>query len=145
MKIEILYLDKFKFEFEEKLFTIYLERLKKISKNQFSQVNALKISHKKLSERLLRNRKNEIIIILDERGDNLTTHGFKDLILKSGTMDKVFIIGSTDGFDKNILKISDRVISLSRMTLTHSFAAIILLEQIYRSVTIEVNHPYHRN
>ena len=145
MKIEILYLDKFKFEFEEKLFTIYLERLKKISKNQFSQINAFKISHKKLSERLLRNRKNEIIIILDERGDNLTTHGFKDLILKSETRDKVFIIGSTDGFDKNILKMSDRVISLSRMTLTHSFAAIILLEQIYRSVTIEVNHPYHRN
>ena len=145
MKIEILYLDKFKFEFEEKLFTIYLERLKKISKNQFSQINTLKISHKKLSERLLRNRKNEIIIILDERGDNLTTHGFKDLILKSETRDKVFIIGSTDGFDKNILKMSDRVISLSRMTLTHSFAAIILLEQIYRSVTIEVNHPYHRN
>ena len=145
MKIEILYLDKFKFEFEEKLFTIYLERLKKISKNQFSQINTLKISHKKLSERLLHNRKNEIIIILDERGDNLTTHGFKDLILKSETRDKVFIIGSTDGFDKNILKMSDRVISLSRMTLTHSFAAIILLEQIYRSVTIEVNHPYHRN
>ena len=47
MKIEILYLDKFKFEFEEKLFTIYLERLKKISKNQFSQINTLKISHKK--------------------------------------------------------------------------------------------------
>ena len=66
MKIEILYLDKFKFEFEEKLFTIYLERLKKISKNQFSQINTLKISHKKLSERLLHNRKNEIIIILDE-------------------------------------------------------------------------------
>ena len=63
MKIEILYLDKFKFEFEEKLFTIYLERLKKISKNQFSQINTLKISHKKLSERLLHNRKNEIIII----------------------------------------------------------------------------------
>ena len=77
MKMEILYLDKFKFEFEEKLFTIYLERLKKISKNQFSQINTLKISDKKLSERLLRNRKNEIIIILDERGDNLTTHGFK--------------------------------------------------------------------
>ena len=95
MKIEILYLDKFKFEFEEKLFTIYLERLVKISKNQFSQINAFKISRKKLSERLLRNRKNEIIIILDERGDNLTTHGFKDLILKSGTRDKVFIIGST--------------------------------------------------
>ena len=65
MKIEILYLDKFKFEFEEKLFTIYLERLKKISKNQFSQINTLKINHKKLSERLLRNRMNQIIIILD--------------------------------------------------------------------------------
>ena len=53
MKIEILYLDKFKCEFVEKLFTIYLERLVKISKNQFSQINAFKISHKKLSERLL--------------------------------------------------------------------------------------------
>ena len=44
MKIEILYLDKFKFEFEEKLFTIYLERLKKISKKQLKEIAEKKMA-----------------------------------------------------------------------------------------------------
>jgi len=55
-----------------------------------------------------------------------------------------FIVGSTDGIQKGILEKSNKVISLSKMTLTHSFALIILLEQIYRSATIVSNHPYHR-
>jgi Uncharacterized conserved protein len=55
-----------------------------------------------------------------------------------------FIVGSTDGIQKDILEKSNKVISLSKMTLTHSFALIILLEQIYRSATIVSNHPYHR-
>ena len=42
------------------------------------------------------------------------------------------------------MNLSNKQISLSKMTLTHSFAAIILLEQIYRSATIKINHPYHR-
>ena len=42
------------------------------------------------------------------------------------------------------LEYADLALSLGKMTFTHSFALIILLEQIYRSATIVSNHPYHR-
>ena len=64
------------------------------------------------------------------------------LIFKS-VVDTYLKTGAPSG-SETILKKADVVISLSKMTLTHSFAAIILSEQIYRSLTIKIGHPYHR-
>ena len=80
----------------------------------------------------------------NEKGEQLKTHQLKDLIFNTQSKTITFMIGGTDGFSEQFLKKGNMVMSLSRMTLTHSFAAIILLEQIYRSVTIKINHPYHR-
>ena len=87
---------------------------------------------------------NNYVILLDEKGEQLKTHQLKDLIFNTQSKTITFMIGGTDGFSEQFLKKGNMVMSLSRMTLTHSFAAIILLEQIYRSVTIKINHPYHR-
>ena len=48
-------------------------------------------------------------------------------------------------FSDIMKKKADLLLSISPMTLTHSFATIILLEQIYRAITIKINHPYHKN
>ena len=69
---------------------------------------------------------------------------FKNLLFGTSFSKILFVLGGTDGFSEEIINLSNKQISLSKMTLTHSFAAIILLEQIYRSVTIKINHPYHR-
>ena len=87
---------------------------------------------------------NTYIIILEEKGENLNTEQFKDLIFSSSSKKIIFLIGGTNGFQKNVLEKADLTISLSKMTLTHSFAAIILSEQIYRSATMKLGHPYHR-
>lgn len=57
----------------------------------------------------------------------------------------VFFIGGPDGFKKEILSQSDKVISFGRVTWPHMLLRIMLLEQLYRAVTIIKNHPYHRN
>ena len=85
-----------------------------------------------------------IIKILEENGKNLNTEQFKDIIFNSSAKKIIFLIGGTNGFKKDVLEKADLTISLSKMTLTHSFAAILLSEQIYRSVTIKIGHPYHR-
>ncbi len=144
MIIELLYQDKFKFSFEKDLFNKYSERLENLSKQSIVHFTQKRVSEKKMIEELDKKNNNTYIIILEEKGENLNTEQFKDLIFSSSSKKIIFLIGGTNGFQKNVLEKADLTISLSKMTLTHSFAAIILSEQIYRSATMKLGHPYHR-
>jgi 23S rRNA (pseudouridine1915-N3)-methyltransferase len=142
--IELLYQDKFKFNFEEDLFNKYSERLENISKQSIVHFTQRRVSEKKMLDEIDKKKSSTYIIILEENGKNLNTEQFKDIIFNSYAKKIIFLIGGTNGFKKNVLEKADLTISLSKMTLTHSFAAILLSEQIYRSVTIKIGHPYHR-
>tara|TARA_X000000368_G_scaffold205126_1_gene161877 strand:+ start:1873 stop:2310 length:438 start_codon:yes stop_codon:yes gene_type:complete len=142
--IELLYQDKFKFKFEEDLFNKYTERLENISKQSIVHFTQRRVSEKKMLDEIDKKKSSTYIIILEENGKNLNTEQFKDIIFNSSAKKIIFLIGGTNGFKKNVLEKADITISLSNMTLTHSFAAILLSEQIYRSVTIKIGHPYHR-
>ena len=144
MIIELLYQDKFKFNFEKDLFNKYSERLENISKQSIVHFTQRRVSEKKKLDEINKKNSSTYIIILEENGKNLNTEKFKDLIFNSPAKKIIFLIGGTNGFKKDIIEKADLTISLSKMTLTHSFAAIILSEQIYRSVTIKIGHPYHR-
>ena len=144
MIIELLYQDKFKFNFEEDLFNKYSERLENISKQYIVHFTQRRVSEKKMLDEIDKKKSSTYIIILEENGKNLNTEQFKDIIFNSYAKKIIFLIGGTNGFKKDVLKKADITISLSNMTLTHSFAAILLSEQIYRSVTIKIGHPYHR-
>ena len=144
MIIELLYQDKFKFKFEEDLFNKYTERLENISKQSIVHFTQRRVSEKKMLDEIDKKKSSTYIIILEENGKNLNTEQFKDIIFNSSAKKFIFLIGGTNGFKKNVLEKADITISLSNMTLTHSFAAILLSEQIYRSVTIKIGHPYHR-
>ncbi|MGM0595855.1 MAG: 23S rRNA (pseudouridine(1915)-N(3))-methyltransferase RlmH [Myxococcota bacterium] len=56
--------------------------------------------------------------------------------------DVVFIIGGAYGFEKKLLARSNRKISLSPLTFPHRMARLILIEQIYRALTILEGEPY---
>ena len=144
MIIELLYQDKFKFKFEEDLFNKYTERLENISKQSIVHFTQRRVSEKKMLDEIDKKKSSTYIIILEENGKNLNTEQFKDISFNSSAKKIIFLIGGTNGFKKNVLEKADITISLSNMTLTHSFAAILLSEQIYRSVTIKIGHPYHR-
>lgn len=85
-------------------------------------------------------------IILDVLGQQVKSEDFS-LIFKNQMMlgrDVDIIIGGAFGLDDSVIKNADIVLSLSKMTLPHQLAQLILLEQIYRSQTILENHPYHK-
>lgn len=87
-------------------------------------------------------------LVLDERGKPFTSEGFSQLLqrhLDQGTQDLAFLIGGPDGHGAGTRKQAGQLISLSEMTWPHRLVRIMLLEQIYRAVTIMVNHPYHRS
>jgi len=84
--------------------------------------------------------------ILDKNGIMLTSEELAEKIKSFLNFQKDlrinFIIGGIFGLSENI-KNSGILISLSRLTFTHEFSLLILLEQIYRSFKIIKNEPYH--
>ncbi len=87
------------------------------------------------------------LIILDERGSTLSSEGFAKLLsqhLERGTSDVALLIGGPDGHDPAFRKTAATTIALGSMTWPHRLVRIMILEQIYRAITIMLNHPYHR-
>ena len=86
------------------------------------------------------------VIALDEKGKSVQTKqlaGFLDE-LQMQTMSLAFVIGGPDGLSQRVLDHANSVWSLSGMTFPHALARVILVEQIYRALMINSNHPYHR-
>lgn len=91
---------------------------------------------------------NSYTILLDESGTEYTSVGFSVLMQKhmtSGMKELVFIIVGAYGVDRSVSERAGSVISLSKMTFTHQFVRLILAEQLYRSMTILKNEPYHNS
>jgi 23S rRNA (pseudouridine1915-N3)-methyltransferase len=84
--------------------------------------------------------RNARVVALDERGKDLTTRQFAEL-LKSET---AFVIGGADGLPEKVKSAAGLVLRLSSLTLPHALAQVLLLEQIYRAASILTGHPYHR-
>ena len=146
MNIDLIYQDKFKFDYEKKLFEKYKNRIKSLKEKRIlNNFKEAQCSNKKINEILKNKKKSDMFISLDETGKTITSIEFSNLIFNNHFKKIVFFIGGTDGLTGTTLDKSDQILSLSKMPFTHSFAAIILLEQIYRSATIKINHPYHRS
>lgn len=100
------------------------------------------------AERLMRaTAKADLRIALDERGKALSSDAFATLIGRKrddGTATLAFLVGGPDGHGKAVRDAADLTLSLGPMTLPHGFARVVLVEQIYRAVTILSGHPYHR-
>jgi 23S rRNA (pseudouridine1915-N3)-methyltransferase len=92
---------------------------------------------KKLSERIPKQTR---LVVLDERGKDLTTREFAMLLAQPTS----FIIGPADGLDAQIRRQASVLLRLSALTLPHALAQVVLCEQIYRAATLLTGHPYHR-
>lgn len=91
-------------------------------------------------------RKDGPSILLDERGTQLTTNELSQWVERwreQGTRTATFIIGDAHGFNDTDRERADHVLALSRLTLPHRLAHVLMCEQLYRVATILHGHPYH--
>ena len=86
-------------------------------------------------------------IVLDERGKEL---GSVDLAKRLGTWagegrsEIAFVIGGPGGLDPALAQAARERWSLSKLTLPHRLARLLLAEQLYRACTILRGEPYHK-
>jgi 23S rRNA (pseudouridine1915-N3)-methyltransferase len=92
-------------------------------------------------------KKDNLNVFLDGKGENINSVDISKIISKNSfdSKDLVFFIGGPDGFDEKIIKAANKIISFGKVTWPHKLIRIMLLEQLYRGITILNKHPYHRN
>ncbi|MDC3084037.1 23S rRNA (pseudouridine(1915)-N(3))-methyltransferase RlmH [Prochlorococcus sp. AH-716-N14] len=89
-------------------------------------------------------RVNNIIICLTEEGQSFNSIELTSLLLNFKNKKINFLIGDADGIPSDIKDKSNLLLSLSPLTFPHELARLILIEQIYRAISISSNSPYHR-
>ena len=88
-----------------------------------------------------------VVVILDERGENLTSAalaGRMQAWQSAGKTAVAFILGGADGLAPSLRDKADMTVAFGAATWPHQLARIMLLEQLYRAITILAGHPYHR-
>lgn len=89
-----------------------------------------------------------ILVVLDEKGKQLSSEGLADLIglyANKSAKNVVFLIGGAYGVDDTIIKRADYLWGLSKLVFPHQLVRLILAEQVYRACTINRNEKYHHS
>jgi 23S rRNA (pseudouridine1915-N3)-methyltransferase len=88
----------------------------------------------------------ERLVALDERGEQPTSVELARRVARwqERGQDVALVIGGADGLAPAVLERAQERLSLSRMTLPHRLARVVLVEQLYRAVTILRGEPYHK-
>jgi 23S rRNA (pseudouridine1915-N3)-methyltransferase len=88
-----------------------------------------------------------VLVALDERGDNIDSATFARHLSRwrdEQAANTIFIIGGADGLSPDLRRKAKLTLAFGSATWPHQMVRIMLLEQLYRAVTILAGHPYHR-
>ena len=144
MKLTFIFLGKKKLESYDLLMNKYCKRISSFINSEvlfINEKNNLKLE-KKISNLI---KAQDLLIVLDEHGTLMNSKEYALFLNKK--MKKVntifFLVGASYGLPSSIINQANFKISLSKMTLPHLIARLVLVEQTYRALTILNNHPYH--
>ncbi len=89
---------------------------------------------------------NAYLIALDQRGTSFSSEKLAEHFghLQHVTSHLCFVIGGPEGLPQSCLNKCNERWSLSKLTLPHPLARVVLLEALYRAWSILNNHPYHK-
>jgi 23S rRNA (pseudouridine1915-N3)-methyltransferase len=86
----------------------------------------------------------EQLVVMAEEGQTFDSQAFAERLEGSGSERLVFVIGGAEGIDPALKARASWKLSLSPMTFPHELARLLLLEQLYRALTIQQGGPYHK-
>ena len=155
MEIKLIVVGKTKNHELINLISNYVKRINFFNKFQIIEVNSIKTKKNNENEIkriegeniLKKIKNNDLLFLLDEKGENYNSRKFADFLKiklkESKTI--IFVIGGAFGFSKEVYAKSNGLISLSKMTFSHQIIRLFFTEQLYRAFTILNNHPYHND
>jgi len=153
MKINVIIVDK---KSKDNLYAGLIEHYKKIAK-PFAKVEVIEVFDKEIAKAqdispvaaqksytkaLDKFMHSGINIALDPSSKEVDSHGFAKLLKDS--MQINFFIGGAYGLESDFLHKCNNAVSFGKITLSHKLVKVVLLEQIFRGLTINHNHPYHK-
>ena len=86
----------------------------------------------------------EQLVVMAEEGQTFDSQAFAERLEGSGSERLVFVIGGAEGIDPALKARASWKLSLSPMTFPHELARLLLVEQLYRALSIQQGGPYHK-
>lgn len=144
--IKILCVGKIKENYLKDMINDYVKRISKYMLVSIVELKDNPIHEKEIASLSAAIKRSDYNIALDLKGEKLNSEEFAKVIEKTLIINSniTFIIGPSDGLNKEILDKCSKVISFSDLTFPHGLFRGILLEQIYRAFKIINNETYHK-
>ncbi len=155
MKLRFIWIGKTKRAAMKELIADYLERTRRFTRVDLVELrdrndaaeDARLTMESEAKEILSRIESDPVVVALDERGRELDSIKLAEFMEKhrlAGTKQITFVLGGHCGLSDAVRKRADFALALSRMTLPHEMARVVLIEQIYRAFTIIHDLPYQK-
>ena len=142
MKIKILTVGKVREKIYRNRIQEYIKWISKYSKIEI--INLKDACNKNLKKNLIKYLNSDsFTICLSAEGEQKTSEQFSEFLYEQNK-EVIFIIGSSNGHPDFVQKLSNKVISLSKMTFLHEMSLLILSEQIFRAIAIKHGKKYHK-
>jgi 23S rRNA (pseudouridine1915-N3)-methyltransferase len=153
MKINVIIIDK---KGKDQLYAPLIEHYRKIAK-PFAKVEVIELFDKEIAKAqdispqsaqnayakaMEKYLHGGINIALDPSSKEVDSFEFASLLKDSMVVN--FYIGGAYGFSRDFLIKCNKAVSFGKITLSHKLVKVVLLEQIFRGLTINHNHPYHK-
>jgi len=131
----------------------YAERLRRYADVEMLELPAAKgalppadARRREAQALLAKVRDDSWLVALDERGTLLDSVEMSRLVAtaRDAGRELVFCIGGDEGLDPSVRERAWKVVALSRMTLPHRLARLVLVEQLYRAFSLLRGEPYHK-
>jgi len=111
---------------------------KSIAKAQESSADLAKQEYEKAFAPYL----NGYSVVLDPNAKEVDSIEFSKIFQRNANVN--FFIGGAYGLGQKFVKSANLSVSFGKITISHKLIKVLLLEQIYRGLTIINNHPYHK-
>lgn len=146
MKCVILSVGKQKDGITDEVISTYTTRILRYIPMEWAYIAHESTKDKEGEKILAYLKKEDYVILLDEKGSNLTSEGFAELIenrMVDGVKRVVFIIGGAYGVTQEVFTRANYTWKLSTLVFPHMLVRAILTEQLYRAFTIIKGEKYH--
>lgn len=145
MKLHLITIGEPKLTYARQGWDEYYTRLTRYHKPRVTRLNGS--TPEREGHAIIRAAAQAPLVALDPRGHQFTSEElsvFLDRLAVSGVGEIALCIGGPDGLTNEVRTHANTLWSLSKLTLPHDLAMVVMLEALYRAATISKGEPYHR-